>query len=134
MEIGSNIANKNSDRNCQQCGTVMTGRTDKKFCSDQCRATASNRRKDQDRGEQLIKETNYLLRRNRYLLHRLSPEGKTTLRREVLVQAGFDFRYFTHLYRTQKGSTYYFCYDYGYLLLEDEKVLIVSWQPYMERS
>jgi hypothetical protein len=57
--------------------------------------------------------------------HRLSPEGKTTLRREVLLQAGFDFRYFTHLYRTQKGNTYYFCYDY--LLLEEEKVLIVNW-------
>ncbi|NDK56663.1 hypothetical protein [Pontibacter fetidus] len=133
METGSDN-NIKENRSCLQCGSVMTGRVDKKFCSDQCRATAGNRRKDQDIGEQLIKEINLRLRRNRYLLHRLSPEGKTTLRREVLEQAGFDFRYFTYLYRTQKGNTYYFCYDYGYLLLEDEKVLIVNWQPYMERS
>jgi predicted nucleic acid-binding Zn ribbon protein len=132
MEINNNSTKAN--RSCAQCGSVMTGRVDKKFCSDQCRATASNRRKDQDRGEQLIKDINYRLRRNRFLLQRFSPEGKTTLRREVLEQAGFDFRYFTHLYRTQKGNTYYFCYDYGYLLLEEEKVLIVNWQPYMERS
>ncbi|GAB3196000.1 hypothetical protein ABID22_001685 [Pontibacter aydingkolensis] len=52
----------------------------------------------------------------------------------MLQQAGFDFRHFTHLYRTSKGNTYHFCYDYGYLLLEDEKVLIVNWQPYMHKS
>jgi hypothetical protein len=49
----------------------------------------------------------------------------------VLERAGFDFRYFTNLYRTQKGNTYHFCYDYGYLLLPEDKVLIVNQQPYM---
>ncbi|MFD2515399.1 hypothetical protein ACFSRY_16115 [Pontibacter locisalis] len=34
---------------------------------------------------------------------------------------------------TSKGNTYHFCYDYGYLLLEGEKVLVVNWQPYMEK-
>jgi hypothetical protein len=48
--------------------------------------------------------------------------------------AGFDFRHFTHLYRTKQGNTYHFCYDYGYFLLPDEKVLIVNWQPYMEQN
>ncbi|WP_266205307.1 hypothetical protein [Pontibacter kalidii] len=43
--------------------------------------------------------------------------------------ASFDFRHFTYLYRT--GNTYHFCYDYGYLLLEDGKLLIMNWQPYM---
>ncbi|MER2999218.1 hypothetical protein [Pontibacter populi] len=52
-----------------------------------------------------MKEINYSLRRNRSLLHRLSSEGKTTLQIEMLEQAGFDFCYFTHLYRTPKGIT-----------------------------
>ncbi len=49
-------------------------------------------------------------------------------------KAVFNFRFFTHLYRTQSGNTYHFCYDYGYgyLLLPEEKVLIVNRQPYME--
>ena len=81
-----------------------------------------------------MKEINDKLRRNRFLLQRASPEGKTTLRREVLQLSGFDFRHHTHLYRAKNGNTYHFCYDYGYLLLEDEKVLIVNWQPYMEKS
>jgi predicted nucleic acid-binding Zn ribbon protein len=121
-------------RECTQCGQMITGRADKQYCSNQCRAAASNSRKADDAGERLMKEINNKLRHNRQVLQRASPEGKTTLRREVLQLAGFDFRHFTHLYRTKQGTTYHFCYDYGYLLLEDEKVLIVNWQPYMEQK
>ncbi|MHA6248240.1 hypothetical protein ACXYMU_09915 [Pontibacter sp. CAU 1760] len=120
-----------SKRACAQCKQDIIGRADKQYCSSQCRAAASNSRKADDAGERLMREINSRLRHNRQVLHRASPEGKTTLRREVLQQQGFDFRHFTHLYRTKNGTTYYFCYDYGYLLLEEEKVLIVNWQPYM---
>lgn len=121
-------------RTCENCKSKLTGRTDKQYCSDQCRSVAKNNRKTQDAGERLMKEVNNKLRHKRLVLHRYSPEGKTTLRREVLQLAGFDFRHFTHLYRTKQGNTYYFCYDYGYLLLPDEKVLIVNWQPYMNEQ
>ena len=121
-----------SNRECGQCGGTMAGRFDKKFCSDQCRAAAGNLRKLEDKGEQLMRSINACLRRNRQILRQASPLGKTTLRRNVLEIAGFDFRHFTHLYRTKGGNTYHFCYDYGYLLLEDEKILIVNWQQYMQ--
>lgn len=121
-------------RKCGQCGTAMAGRSDKKFCSDQCRAAAGNRRKLEDEGEQLMRTVNASLRKNRHLLKQASPQGKTTVRRRLLEMDGFDFRHFTHLYRARNGNTYHFCYDYGYLLLpEDEKVLIVNWQSYMEK-
>lgn len=123
---------KNS-RVCGQCGEPLAGRADKKFCSDQCRATAGNVRKLADKGEQLMRDINATLRHNRQVLRHASLEGKTTVRRQVLRQAGFDLGYFTHQYRTQKGNTYHFCYDFGYLLLEEEKVLIVNWQQYMNR-
>jgi predicted nucleic acid-binding Zn ribbon protein len=122
---------ENTKKICQHCKTLITGRADKRFCSDQCRAIAGNNRRMEDKGENLIKQVNQVLRRNCNILKQASPQGKTTLRREVLNQADFDFRYFTNLYRTQKGSTYYFCYDFGYLLLPDDKVLIVNQQPYM---
>lgn len=121
-------------KSCGHCGESLSGRVDKKFCSDQCRARAGNQRKLEDQGEQLMRQVNLTLRQNRHILHRASPVGKTTLRRETLQQAGFDFYHFTHLYRTKSGSTYHFCYDYGYLLLDEEKVLIVNWQPYMEKN
>ncbi|KAA9345886.1 hypothetical protein [Adhaeribacter soli] len=116
---------------CLHCGIPISGRSDKQYCTDQCRANARNSRKTEDKAERYMKQVNQVLRTNRQILHKASPEGKTTLRRQVLELAGFDFRHFTSVYRTQKGSTYYFCYDYGYLLLPEEKVLIVNQQLYM---
>ncbi|MCF8374328.1 MAG: hypothetical protein K9H64_22085 [Bacteroidales bacterium] len=63
-----------------------------------------------------------------------SPSGKTTTRRSFLLEKGFDFRYYTNTYKTKTGNTYHFCYDFGWLEVEGEKVLIVNWQPYMEQS
>ncbi len=87
-------------RMCGHCSEPIVGRADKKFCSDQCRARAGNQRKGSDQGEQLMREVNATLRQNRQVLQKAGPVGKTTLRRQVLELAGFDFLYFTHLYRT----------------------------------
>ncbi len=119
---------------CSQCSGVLVGRSDKRYCSDLCRHQANNSLKQQNQGERRILQVNAALRKNRSILRHLSPKGKTTVPRQYLELAGFDFHYLTQLYRTKKGNTYYFCYDYGYLLLEEEKVLIVSWQPDMERA
>ncbi|RIJ42487.1 DUF2116 family Zn-ribbon domain-containing protein [Pontibacter oryzae] len=121
------------EKHCSQCGGTLSGRSDKRFCSNQCRAQAHNAKRQQNEGEQLMVRINATLRRNRTILRQASPQGKTTIYRQVLEMAGLDFRYFTHLYRTKTGNTYHFCYDYGYLLLPEEKVLIVNWQPYMEK-
>ncbi|SIR46160.1 hypothetical protein [Pontibacter lucknowensis] len=121
-------------RTCTQCGTAIVGRSDKRYCSDSCRHLANNTVKLQNQHERRILQTNAALRKNRSILKQLSPQGKTTLPRQYLELAGFDFRYLTQVYRTQKGNTYHLCYDYGYMLLPEEKVLIVNWQPYMEQS
>ena len=117
---------------CQVCNKELAGRIDKKFCSDQCRAQLNNRKKKADPGERMILDTNRILRKNRSILKGSSPLGKTTTRQEYLLLQGFDFNHFTHQYKTNKGNIYNFCYDYGYLLLPDKKVLIVNWQQYME--
>lgn len=120
-------------RICIQCGIPIVGRSDKRYCSDPCRHLSNNALKQQNQGEKRIQQVNAALRRNRSILKQLSPQGKTTLPRQYLELAGFDFRYLTQLYRTQKGNTYHLCYDYGYMLLPEEKVLIVNWQPFMEK-
>ena len=60
------------------------------------------------------------------------PAGHSTVRPEVLEQMGFNFKFYTHQYRTDKGATYYFCYEWGYQVLDNGKVLIVNWQNYMK--
>lgn len=36
-----------------------------------------------------------------------------------LAKEGFSFEYFTNTYTTKAEKTYYFCYEYGYLKLDD---------------
>lgn len=122
------------NRVCSTCGTTLTGRIDRKFCSDQCRATYNNRQKQKH--EKTILDTNRVLRKNRRILKTLCPEGKSTVRKQVLDDMGFDFRYMTNLYQSGKGGIYFLCYDYGYTHINEglkEKVVIVQRQAYMDK-
>ncbi|MBK0403716.1 hypothetical protein I5M27_12015 [Adhaeribacter sp. BT258] len=118
-------------RKCAQCSNILIGRSDKRFCSEQCRSECHNHKKLQNTSEKKILQVNAILRKNRSILKMASPQGKTTVPRQILELAGFNFTYFTNLYRTNRGNTYYFCYDYGYLLLPEDKILIVNQQAYM---
>ncbi|ADY53628.1 hypothetical protein Pedsa_3089 [Pseudopedobacter saltans DSM 12145] len=109
---------------CLDCQTPVVGRSDKKFCDDQCRTNYNNRLKATD--DSLLKQINLILKKNYQILKNCNPDGKTKVKRELLLQKGFDFNYHTHLYTTQKGTSYIFCYDFGYLLLDRENVLLVK--------
>jgi len=41
---------------------------------------------------------------------------------------GFDFNYNTNHFTTSAGKEYTLCYDHGYLIVEDDKVLIINKQ------
>ncbi len=115
---------------CNNCGETIIGRSDKMFCSDQCRYLFNN--KIRRESEKQINDINRKLRKNRKILKQFNPEGKTTIRKEYLVKFDFDFKYHTHTFTTKHGNTYKFCYEYGYLELDDGmKVLIVNQQRYM---
>jgi hypothetical protein len=104
-------------KRCPVCGDQIVGREDKKFCSDHCRNAFNNRRHCYS--SEVIRNVNKILRNNHRILHTLNPRGKAKARREKLLSRGFNFDYFTNTYRTQKGTTYYFCYEQGYHPLED---------------
>lgn len=112
------------ERICLDCRQPLRGRADKKFCDDQCRSNYNNRIKLQK--SDFVKEVNAILSKNRNILQKLNPDGKTKITREKLLGKGFSFTYFTHIYQTQKGNTYYFCYEYGYLKLENDDFLLVK--------
>ncbi len=114
------------EKHCLDCESPIKGRADKKFCDDQCRSNYNNRLKADDSKE--VKRINSILFKNRKILTMLNPEGKTKLPKNKLEKAGFNFSYFTHQYQTAKGAVYIFCYDYGYLALENEWFLLVKKQ------
>ena len=117
---------------CLECGKSISGRIDKKFCNDQCRHEFNNKKKRIH--EAAILNINQQLRKNRTIIKSLNPVGKTTVRRELLKNMGFSFDFFTHNYRTDKGMMYYFVYEYGYSLIENEKIVLVTYQEYMNKK
>lgn len=112
------------EKKCLDCGESISGRMDKKFCSDMCRNNYNNRLNSDVNN--YVRNLNNILRKNRRILSELIPaEGKINIHKEKLVNKGFNFTYFTHLYTTQKGSTYRFVYEFGYLPLENDFYMLV---------
>ena len=110
---------------CLACGKAVKGRIDKKFCDDSCRNNHNNQLK--------AEQTNYVrnvmnaLRRNRLILQHVWGDKmirKATLDR--LLGMGFQLKYHTHFYDNKKGRHYYYCFDYGYLPIDDEVIWIVK--------
>lgn len=114
---------------CIYCKQELKGRSDKKFCDSNCKSAWHNARTNPREAE--IQQINKILRRNRSILRFCSPQGKTTVKKSFLTDRGFDFKYHTQIYKTKNNNVYYLCYDYGFMLLEEEKVLIIRKQGYM---
>jgi hypothetical protein len=111
-------------KSCPECGEKLIGRIDKKFCSDQCRNTYNNRLNSD--ASNTVRNINNILRKNRRILQELNKQsGKTMVSKDSLLSNGFNFTYFTHTYTTQKGFNYHFCYEQGYLFLEDKKLYLL---------
>jgi len=112
------------ERQCPECGRPVHGRIDKKFCSDACRNAFNN--KVNSAATNYMRNVNNILAKNRRILKELNPNGKKKTHRDKLLKQGFDFDYHTNAYTTKAGDTYYFCYEQGYLSLEDSYVLMVE--------
>lgn len=113
-------------KKCLACGKPVRGRSDKKFCDDYCRNVYNNKAKGAH--SSLIRNINNILKKNRNLLASLLSQEQETIKieREKLSGLGFRFGYFTHQYTTKKEATYFFCYDYGYLSIDNGWFLVVK--------
>ncbi|MES2274541.1 MAG: hypothetical protein V4592_00870 [Bacteroidota bacterium] len=120
-----------AERKCLDCGTILHGRADKKFCNDLCRNSYNNQLNSNSYN--LVRNINNILRRNRRVMEELNPTGKIKVSRERMLQKGFDFDYFTGSFQTQAGARYFFCYEYGYLPLEADEVLLVKSKKELEK-
>ena len=56
----------------------------------------------------------------------LNPKGKGTISKKKLDMKGFNFNYITEVYTTKVGKVYFFCYDQGYSVLENEMYMLVK--------
>ncbi len=111
-------------KHCLECGEVLMGRADKKFCNDQCRS--AHYQKTHADSTPLIRNINNQLKKNRMILSKLNPDGKTKVKKATLEKEGFHFKYFTSIYTTRDHRTYFFVYDQGYLPLENDFFALVQ--------
>lgn len=116
--------NEKNVKQCPECGGKIIGRADKKFCSDQCRNTYNNRLNSD--ASNTVRNINNILRKNRRILKDFNKQsGKSMVTKETLLTNGFNFTYYTHTYTTKKGDVYHFCYEQGYLYLEDKELFLL---------
>src|ERR1700712_1398875 len=99
---------------CTTCTKSLKGRTDKKFCDDNCRNNYNNQLKAGDNN--FVRNINNALRKNRRILESLLPEAEEMAKasKDKMLSKEFQFKYSTHTYRNKKGNIYFFCYEYGY--------------------
>ncbi len=111
---------------CLSCGKPLRGRADKKFCDDYCRNTFNNNLKSGSNN--LVKNINNALSKNRRILENVlgDQDEICKISREKLLELGFKFRYLTHTYKNKKGNIYFFCYDHGYLPIDNNLFLVVK--------
>jgi len=111
-------------KNCLECGGKLTGRSDKKFCNDNCRNSFNNALNKDDTN--LMRNINNRLRKNYRILKKLNTVGTTKVQRKKMFQNGFDFELFTSIYQTQTGTLYWFVYNQGYSKIDDNWYFLIS--------
>ena len=73
-----------------------------------------------------MRKINRILKNNHSILKQLNTDEKTTIFKNKLDKQGFNFNYHTHIYTTKNGRNYFFCYDQGYLKLDNNRYLLVK--------
>lgn len=111
---------------CQYCGKVIHGRSDKRFCDDYCRSSSNNHTRRLNESDE-VRNILQVLKSNRRVLETVLPDGVETVRipMDKLLLLGYNFKYHTHSVPRPDKRRYNFCFDYGYVLLDDYWLLVV---------
>lgn len=102
------------ERRCLACGARISGRSDKKFCSDMCRHDWHNRKDRQERRS--TERINAVLLKNLRILTRILEGGRTRIDAQQLAYLQFNFKVFTHSRRRLFRPTVYYCYNIRYYI------------------
>jgi hypothetical protein len=112
-------------KTCLNCGKVLKGRSDKKYCNDHCRNLYNNNcRKEEDH----LKTINRVLKKNRVILKSLLSRDRKSCRttKDHLDFLQFHFCFYTHSQTNKFGQTFHFCYEYGYLTLALDQIVVIK--------
>ena len=114
----------NTRPGCAHCGHELKGRSDQKFCNDNCR---NNHRFQSLRTDnEVIYPIMNILKKNRNILIDFMPKSKYHIaKKEDLLEAGYNFKYATE-HKTMDGYDYYFCFDIGFVMEQQGQCKIMK--------
>jgi hypothetical protein len=112
------------DRKCLECGEILRGRADQKFCCDACRNAFNN--KKLGKTTNYIRKVNRILKHNHAILESLNVTDQTVTDKETLANQGYNFDFHTHSNETHNGKKYCYCYDQGFASLDNNNLLLVK--------
>lgn len=115
------------------CGKELLGRADKRFCNAYCRNSFNNHAKKDE--EQFIQQVNKVIRSNRKILKTLCPSGKTVVKKDVLDSLGYNYKFFSEMYKSADERYYFICYDYAFTPMAEgnkNNALIIKRAEYMD--
>lgn len=103
-------------RYCMNCRKIIVGRSDKKFCSDECR-TMFNNRKYRERYCS-VSRIDRILKRNYSIMDTLYKKGERKVSFSALFGMGFNFEYVTSMRESPDIYSSYVagCYNYSYII------------------
>lgn len=117
-------------KQCKECTANFRGRSDKKFCSTECRVSYHNRiNYDINRN---IRAVNIILRRNRKILHALCSEQRYRVFEHELLSLNFNFNYYTRKIKQPNGKERIYCYEYAYTFLDNDLLQITHMSKSLE--
>lgn len=94
-------------RRCLECNEELEGRIDKKFCSEYCRSSYHYRKNKRNQNS-LFRSIDKQLKLNRRILKLYNKAGKAAVRKEVLLDDGFNPIYFTHYWKNNGARFTFF--------------------------
>jgi hypothetical protein len=111
------------NQTCLRCKRELKGRTDKKFCNDDCRSTYHN-----DKNYELdttMRKITRILRQNRRILRELLKQTiEAVVEKDDLLSNGFQKDYHTQVKVNRDGHRIYYCFEYGYHMIHDNSIKI----------
>ncbi len=118
---------KEISRSCKECGGLLVGRTDQVYCSDLCRTSANNKKKQEEaqRLPDCIQRIQKALLQNYKILNGLRDRGSKLFSKLYLMDLGFNFHHVTGIVE-KEGTILFYCFNQGYVLSNDQVILLAD--------
>ncbi len=113
-------------KHCPICGSKVKGRSDKIFCSPDCKAVYHyNRKKELD---PITGPIDKILHRNWVVLqeqYELAGIKKFYVEKNKLQKDGFKPNYYTTSLTNSKNKVYYYIYNFGWMDFSNKQLMVI---------